>query len=197
MKSLNKLKRWWKLDGRYLHYKIKYGIRNLYKWFPIIWKDRSWDHSYIWKLLEHKLKLHGNAMKKYGHHVDSERDAERMYLCTKLIEKIRDEYYRNEYYDYQKVEIHWDDLAEDIKTEEDIYSKEGLKELRIEEKGEHLNDYFAKYPLIYKQVMATEKPIFFKDNKRGVALNIGFINHQRAKNLLFKILNEHLEAWWN
>jgi len=38
--------------------KIKYAVRdlkaslkNLYRWFPLIWKDRDWDDYYIWVLL--------------------------------------------------------------------------------------------------------------------------------------------------
>ncbi len=34
---------------------IKYGIKNLITWFPIIWKDRDWDHWYLYKILRFKL----------------------------------------------------------------------------------------------------------------------------------------------
>ena len=36
--------------------KLRYSIRNLYNWFPIIWNDRDWDHAFIEYLLEHKLR---------------------------------------------------------------------------------------------------------------------------------------------
>lgn len=39
-----------------LFYKFKYGISNLIKWFPIIWKDRNYDHHFIDVILYHKLK---------------------------------------------------------------------------------------------------------------------------------------------
>jgi hypothetical protein len=32
-----------------------YGIRNLIYWFPVIWKDRHWDHDFIMKIVHHKL----------------------------------------------------------------------------------------------------------------------------------------------
>lgn len=34
---------------------IKNGIRNLIKWFKIIWNDRDWDEYFIYKILYHKL----------------------------------------------------------------------------------------------------------------------------------------------
>ena len=38
---------------------------------------------------------------------------------------------------------------------------------------------------------------FKTDNKRGVAMNIGYINHNRAKKLLFNILENNIERWWD
>ncbi len=40
---------------------LKYGILNLIIWFPIIWNDRQWDHYYLLRMFEKKLKL----MSKY------------------------------------------------------------------------------------------------------------------------------------
>ena len=34
---------------------LKNGIRNLIKWWPVIWRDRDWDHSYLSRLIEFKL----------------------------------------------------------------------------------------------------------------------------------------------
>jgi hypothetical protein len=34
---------------------LKYGIRNLCRWLPIIWRDRDWDHGYLSRMLEFKL----------------------------------------------------------------------------------------------------------------------------------------------
>jgi len=32
------------------------GIRNIFYYLPVVWRDRDWDHSYILELLRHKLK---------------------------------------------------------------------------------------------------------------------------------------------
>lgn len=32
-----------------------YGLENLWRWFPVIWNDRDWDHHFLLKILETKL----------------------------------------------------------------------------------------------------------------------------------------------
>jgi hypothetical protein len=34
------------------------------------------------------------------------------------------------------------------------------------------------------------------ENSFNIAFNIAYINHDRTKRLLFKILREYLETWW-
>lgn len=41
---------------KYLYYDLVHGIKNLIKWFKIIWIDRDWDHAYIDYILLFKLK---------------------------------------------------------------------------------------------------------------------------------------------
>ena len=36
-----------------------------------------------------------------------------------------------------------------------------------------------------------------EDNKQIIAMNIGHINHDRARKLLFKIMEESIESWWD
>jgi len=73
-------------------------------------------------------------------------------------------------------------------------------------KKENLNDFFKKYPLVYKKIVTDKKYHIFKiDNedltsyevKSRIALNIGRYNHERARKLLFKTLSENIERWWN
>ncbi|OME55518.1 hypothetical protein BSK59_13660 [Paenibacillus odorifer] len=36
---------------------FKIGMRNLQLWFPVIYKDRNWDHHYLYEIIYHKLFL--------------------------------------------------------------------------------------------------------------------------------------------
>ena len=64
---------------------------------------------------------------------------------------------------------------------------------------ENFDDYFKKYPLIYKRVMNGEGPFKLdgNDDKKRIAMNIGHINDERAQDLLFKIMNENINKWWD
>ena len=182
-----KIKYWFEYKGRYLHRDFIQGIKNLWRWFPIIWKDCNLDHHFIWVLLEQKLINQSKHIGKRGHKLNANRDAERMMTCVRLIQRVRDEYYKMEYTDYQKSEFHFEDSP----------NNPNYKQLRIEESWEKYDDYFAKYPRIYKQVLKTKNKTFNKSEKSGIAVNIAHINHYRAKKLLFKLLEEHIENWWD
>jgi hypothetical protein len=123
-----------------LRYRIKSittGLKNLWKWRKIIYKDRDWDQYYIFEILKTKLKFQNEHFYKYGNHVSSERDAEKMELCVKLIDKVQNEYYLDEAL------------------------------------GKNLNDM------------------------DGETIANAINKHNKAKKLLFKILEENIERWWN
>lgn len=82
---------------------IKYGIRNIIVWFPVIWHDRQWDHYYFHLLLKKKLELMRDFTLEYGCHLGSEKEAEKMDICVKLLNRIiKDEYIFNVYKNHDK-----------------------------------------------------------------------------------------------
>ena len=181
----------WEFKYQYLWGDFKTGVKNIVYWLPIIWKDRNWDHRYIYTILQHKLKAQSKYIGGRDHHVTAKRDAEIMMTCVRLIDKVGEEFYSSEYTDYHK-DKHWFTPAE----------KEGYSTWNSRILEENFDDYFAKYPLIYKRVMKGEGPFTLdgKDSeeiKQRVAMNIGHINDKRAQDLLFKIMNENISKWWD
>ena len=156
-------------------------IKNLIRWFPIIWKDQDWDDHFIWEILKFKLKNQAEYIGYRDRHVSAKRDAEVMMLCVRLIEKVQSEYYMGEYMDYHESDYNWIDSE----------SFPGMYELDIVEKSEHFDDYFNKYPLIYRCVPDLNA------SKSRIAFQIAHINHDRARKLLFKILEQNIERWWD
>ena len=130
-----KLYRWVRWELPYQHRYIKYGVKNLYKWFWIIWKDRDWDHHYIFQVLKLKLEKQADYLAENGFHNNAQRDAELMMTCVRLIDKLQNEYY-------------YDELC-----------KSGVRSSE------------AVQNVIYK--------------------------HNKAKRLLFKIMNDRIEEWWD
>jgi hypothetical protein len=81
--------------------------------------------------------------------------------------------------------------------------KLGYKELVFDDISEWFEGYFKKYPLIYTKVLNSENnlfPIVDEDTNRvsnkKIAMNMSYINPSRARKLLFKIMNERIEGWW-
>jgi hypothetical protein len=181
---------WWDMDGKYYHKYIKMGVKNLIYWFPIIWKDRNWDSHYIFDIMKHKLSGQADYIGRRDLHTRAQEDAKKMRLCVKLMGLVQEEFYSSEYSDYHKTK-HWFEPVPDKPT---LSSWES----RLLE--ENFDDYFKKYPLIYKRVMNGDG-IFGRegreDDKQIIAMNIGHINHDRARKLLFKIMEENIEGWWD
>jgi len=168
------------------------SIRNVIRWFPIIWKDRDWDSHYIFEILKFKLQNQAKYIGNQDRHTRAKRDAQIMTTCVRLIEKVQDEDYSMEYMDYE------DRIFDFIPSP----TQPGLYELHTETKSENHDDYYKRYPLIYKRVLNGEGPYNVKDRdedsiKQVISMNIGHINQARAKKLLFTLLEHNIEHWWN
>jgi hypothetical protein len=183
---------WWEHDGKYYYKYFKQGVKNIWYWFPVIWKDRDWDGHYIFEILQHKLTAQANYIGRRDFHTRAQQDARRMRLCVKLIKKVQEEDYTMEYMDYHKDRVWFTDVED----------RPGNSLYNSEEVWEKYDDYFAKYPLVYKKVLKGEGVFTLDgkneaDMKRVIAMNIAHLNHDRARKLLFKIMEENIEGWWD
>lgn len=181
-KTFENIGLWWKFEGRYYHKDLITGIKNIIKWFPTIWKDRDWDHTFIFNILIKKLEFQSKYIGDKNRHSRSKRDAEIMMTCVRLMEKIREGEYEIEYMDYHDSDYNWIDC-----------DTPGHKQLDIVQNKEWFDDYFKKYPLVYKKVIK-ENP---DEEKSKIALLISIENHKRAKKVLFKLMENYIEHWWD
>ena len=85
------------------------GVKNLIYWFPIIWKDRDYDHAFIEYMLEHKYKV---MYKRFNDpnltYVNWETEhaskaLKALRICLTILERRRSEFYIMEL-----CEIHFD-----------------------------------------------------------------------------------------
>jgi len=173
---------WWKFEGRYLHTDIYQGIKNLIKWFPVIWRDRDWDHRYIYDILRFKIKTQGKSIEKRGNHLNASRDAERMLLAYNLMTKVSDEYYALEKYDYEESKFDF------VRVEGEEYYSMNIRHL-----SDNLEDYFKKYPLVYKRIVKKYPDL----NKYDIAYRMAEENQKRAHKLLYRFLETWLYTWWD
>jgi hypothetical protein len=170
---------------------LKRSIKNLWKWFPIIWKDRDWDHWYIYQIIEFKLRKQSDYTSKVDIHTRAQEDARDMLICANLINKIKDGFYDSEYIDYHESEFEFLDIED----------KPGFSELKINEISEDYDSYFKKYPNWYKRAINYIKENQSRYNtdyndKKLVAMVMGDLRQQKAKELVFKIISNKIEGWW-
>ena len=180
-KILEKIRLWWKFEGRYYHKDFIYGIKNLWNWFPVIWRDRDWDQVFIYEVLIHKLEKQAKYIGEREWHTRAKRDAEIMLLCARLARIQQKELYVMEYLDY---------LDRDF---EFIPTDETKKWFEIESTvtRDDLIDYLYKYKRQHKLIDKTDK-----DNHQ-IAIEIAYNNQDRSRKLLFKILEQNIERWWD
>jgi len=189
---LEKITDWW-WDN--IGWKIRdfyRSINSVIRWFPIIWKDRDWDDSYIFTILQTKLKFQSKYIGDRDIHTRAKRDAEVMNICIRLIDKLMEDFYDMEYLDYHESTFSFVDS-----------DKPDYKRLEITDTSENFDEFFKKYPLVYKKVLKDgDKNIFslYEDgvlSKKRIAMNISQINHDRARKLLFNVMGDNINRWWD
>jgi hypothetical protein len=71
----------------------------------------------------------------------------------------------------------------------------GYYNMKSEILKDDLDEYFQKYPLLKKQA---EQHRFYQQNPDRVtlAISMGMIQHDKAKNLIFELMKRNVEKWW-
>jgi hypothetical protein len=189
---ISKIRLWWKFDGQYLHKNFIQGVKNLIRWFPTIWKDRDWDQDFIYTILAKKLEFQANYIASRDWHTNSQRDAERIRLVAKLIAKHKADFYAMEYMDYATTNFWF----------EDIVDKPEYSEMKSEIIEERYDEFFAKYPRQYKKAISGELNRYVRseiklEDKQALAMEISHENRERCKRLLFTIMHDHIDRWWD
>lgn len=177
MKPFNNIKYWFN--------RKTYQIKNLIRWFPLIWNQYPWDFYFITEMIRSQL-LHMadyfDSDKAYS--VNSSYNAKRMRLIAKLMDNVYNEKYLMEHQTemeklYGKSSIEFEDTGKtyyDDKTGKDVsynimvikyerpYSKEELEKIE-----EHESELMKK----------------------------GHIKHEKAHKLLWKLMEHHIRDFWD
>jgi hypothetical protein len=70
-------------------YDFKEGIKNLIKYFKLIWKDRWWDYYYLEELILFKLKDMENKWGNETHYVGDKFTKKRLQVLIKKLEELK------------------------------------------------------------------------------------------------------------
>ena len=185
-----KLYRWFRWDAKHAHRDIAQGFRNLWKWLPIIWKDRDWDDHFIFEVLKFKIKNTAKYIKKNDRYIGCERDVQTMMTCVRLIEKIQNQFYDLEHTDYMDQKFSFEKIEDS-----------DLSKLNIETISENLSDYFSKHPNIHRRALKSsitrEKWYYNEVSDQTLAMWMSHYNHNRARKILFSLMERNIEKWWD
>ena len=168
-------------------------LHNVIRWIPILWKDRDWDVSFIYEILQKKLYFQRKCIVEANRHTDVPNVNRYITLCLNLIERVKNDYYEDEVFDYMKFKFTWDIVKEDPK----------LMKLNDELISENLDGYLKKYGSSIRYIKShlksknISKYCFDINDKKGLALSVSHHNQNKARRLLFKILYEKIEHWWD
>lgn len=164
---------------------IKHGVINLWAWFPTIWKSRRWDHGFTLEILQKSLELQRKEIVEANRH-EGVSDVNRyITLCLNLIERVNEDYYQMEYSDYHESKFEF------IPCEDNP----GYSTLNDDIISENFDDYFKKYPLSLRKVLEKEPELI--EDRKWLAMNVGRYNQTKCQTLLFKILNEKIQHFWD
>jgi len=143
------------------------GVHNLWRWKKVMWNDRNWDHNYIYDVLLHKLLLQREYLVKHNRFEGIEQVNRDITICLNLIERLKSDYYVMEYMDYDD---HWGTVGT-------------------------LDEYFNMHRSTVKRCLKKDRNLM--NDKRLLAMRVARANQDKAQALLFRILNEKINTFWD
>jgi hypothetical protein len=122
-----------------------------------------------------------------------------MMLAARLIAIQQEDLYDMEYMEYHESEFNFLDINDEDDTPE---KHKDPKRLEINVISERFDEYFERYPRQYKRAVSGELNLFTRDenekeNKKIYAMEIAHENQKRSRKLLFKLLDENIERFWD
>ena len=149
------------------------GLNNLFVWAPTIYRDRNSDYYFIYEILQKKLENCAEHTKHFDRHTSSKVDYQKMMLCVRLIEKVKNEDYINEVLDLYG----------------SYYEEGDLKAF-----DSYLENHKST---AHRVILDKEHQIWSCENSKGIAFNVAQYNHDRARRLLFTLLDRRISYWWD
>ncbi len=148
-------------------------LRRLFEFMPRIWNSYDWDHSYATGLFGYQLERIAKYLEKNKPHVGWEHDVSRIRTVLKLIDRVDNDYYSTAYLD--ELEARYGKRHLDFLPTEDIG---GYTLVNTYEKG------YTEAEL--DEIEKVERELLQQANTR----------QQKAKRILWKLIEHNIEGWW-
>jgi hypothetical protein len=172
MDGIRELRAQWRM---FLH-----SVKNLWTWLPIIWKDRGWDHSYIYQILAFKLRQQALSMRKNDFIMEAGERADQMeQIAIRLDNLDHNQFMYFENSPYEELDSRYPGIDyKFVPTDEtnEYYTLE-----YVDAEGNIITD--------------TEYVKNYKEERYQLSMKIKEeINAYRAET--FKQISDNIECWW-
>jgi hypothetical protein len=180
-----KVYRWFKWDAKHFHRYVIEGFKNIWRWLPIVWKDRDWDSDYIFNPLKFKIQNTADYIEKNKRFVGWEDEVRYMRICVKLIDRIQNQYYVDEMHQYWETNMRMEPM------------EDGTRSLEFDDVRNDLTIYLSKYPNDKRRTLKSKRADNVGDSDKSLSILVAFMRHERARKLLFDIIQDRIERWWD
>lgn len=93
-------------------YDFKYGVKNLFNWFSIVWADRDWDNLFLYQLLQFKFSKMADNNEQYSLHVGKDIKVRKMRVCAEIFRRQLSE----DFYEINSLKAHGQSNRSQIKA---------------------------------------------------------------------------------
>ena len=171
---------WKRLNWRIRNFLI--GCKNIIKWVPTLFKDRDWDQYHIYTILQKKIEFQRKEIVYANRSTRVWQDNRDMTIILNLLQRVKNGFYESEHVDYYESNV-------------EFIPVEGtnLKEMKFEVLSERYDEYLNKYKSSVRKVLKEEGEL----DKDVLCMLVAKHNQEKARKLLFNILNERIEGWWD
>lgn len=84
--------------------RIAASLNNLIDWFPFVWRDRDFDHSFLLNVMIFKLERMAKHFKTHQFTVGWEDQVAQIEECIMLLKRVEEDNYLFEYSNFQDAE---------------------------------------------------------------------------------------------
>ena len=168
------------------HWRIRnflIGCKNIIKWVPTLFKDRDWDQYHIYTILQKKIEFQRKEIVYANRSTRVWQDNRDMTIILNLLQRVKDGYYESEHTDYYEMKV------ETIPVKDNP----NLKQMKFNVLSERYDEYLNKYKSSVRKVLKKEGEI----DKETLCMLVATHNQEKARKLLFNMLNEKIEGWWD
>lgn len=111
---------------RHCFWDVVRGVRNVWRWTPVIWDDYDGDWEPLARVIVYKLRRMEPVM-RHGHLKNGERHAREIAICAAVLERV----IRNEYLDEARHSLDAYRKAEaEVKADLELFGKMFTRHLR-------------------------------------------------------------------